>query len=87
MSSDFAFSEFTPVSFLRRAAAVFGHRIAIVDGDWSAPTAISGSRASVRRPLASAGVKPGDRVAIWLRTRSPLEAHYGVPLSGGVLVD
>ena len=88
MSSDFAFSELTPVSFLRRAAAVFGDRTAIVDGDFSCTYRDFWLRARQSADLlASAGVKPGDRVAILApNSHLLLEAHYGVPLSGGVLV-
>ena len=88
MSSDFAFSELTPVSFLRRAAAVFGDRTAIVDGDFSCTYHDFWLRARQSADLlASAGVKPGDRVAILApNSHLLLEAHYGVPLSGGVLV-
>jgi hypothetical protein len=74
MSSDFAFSELTPVSFLRRAAAVFGDRTAIVDGDF-APTAISGcARVSpptcLHRPVSSRRSVPS-----WLRTRICCSRH------------
>jgi acyl-CoA synthetase (AMP-forming)/AMP-acid ligase II len=88
MSSDFAFSELTPVSFLRRAAAVFGDRTAIVDGDFSCTYRDFWLRARQSADLlASAGVRPGDRVAILApNSHLLLEAHYGVPLSGGVLV-
>ena len=88
MSSDFAFSELTPVSFLRRAAAVFGDRTAIVDGDFSCTYREFWLRARQSADLlASAGVKPGDRVAILApNSHLLLEAHYSVPLSGGVLV-
>lgn len=78
----------SPLSFLKRAAQVYPERDAVVYG---------GRRYSYRqlhqrsRALASAlervGVQPGERVAI-LAPNIPemLEAHYGVPGAGAVLV-
>jgi fatty-acyl-CoA synthase len=78
----------TPVSFLRRAAAVFGDRTAIVDGDFSCTYRDFWLRARQSADLlASVGVERGDRVAVLAPNSCLLlEAHYGVPLSGGVLV-
>ena len=70
MSSDFAFSELTPVSFLRRAAAVFADRTAIVDGDFSCTYRDFWLRARQSADLlASAGVSPAIGSPSWLRTR------------------
>ena len=77
----------TPLSFLRRAAAVFPERTAWIHGE---------RRASYRgfydrsRRLASAlakrGVVKGETVAIMSpNTPAMLEAHYGVPMCGAVL--
>ena len=83
-----SFEPLTPVSFLRRAARVFADRIAVIDGArrtnyaelWSRTQRLSGA-------LRGLGVAPGDRVAV-LASNSYLllEAHYGVPFSGAVLV-
>jgi fatty-acyl-CoA synthase len=81
-------SQLTPVSFLERSAAVFPERVAVVDGDrrvtWSE------LRERVRRlagALQAAGIEKGDRVAyLCLNTTELLEAHFGVPRAGAVLV-
>ncbi|MET9532626.1 MULTISPECIES: acyl--CoA ligase family protein [unclassified Streptomyces] len=82
------FSELTPVAFAARAAKVFADRLAVVDGDlrysyaelWERAQALAGV-------LAGHGVRPGDRVAVLApNTHVLLEAHYGVPLAGAVLV-
>ena len=81
-------SELNPVDFLRRAAYVYPEKVAVVDG---------GRRCSYRdlaerswrlaNALRSAGLGKGDRVATLLFNSSAmLEAHFGVPAAGGVLV-
>ncbi|MGD0189347.1 MAG: acyl-CoA synthetase [Rhizomicrobium sp.] len=77
----------TPLTFLERAARVFPERRAVVHGHSSYDYATFYARA---RRLASAlsrrGVKKGDTVAVMLANTPPmLEAHYGVPMTGGVL--
>ncbi len=81
------FAPLTPITFLRRAAAVYPDKTAIVHGR---------ARTSYREMwerscrLASAlrgrGIGRGDTVAI-LAPNIPamLEAHYGVPMAGAVL--
>ncbi len=77
-----------PLDFLARSAWVYPERIAVVDGERRFSYAQFQERA---RRLASAlrglGVAPGDRVAV-LAPNVPLalEAHFGVPLAGAVLV-
>ena len=77
----------TPLGFLRRAAAVYPDKLAVVHG---------ASRFSYRRmeercrrlagALAARGVGKGDTVAVLAPNIPPLlEAHYGVPMTGGVL--
>ncbi len=77
----------TPLSFLRRAAAVYPDKLAVVHG---------ASRFTYRqmeercRRLAAAltarGVGRGDTVAVLAPNIPPLlEAHYGVPMAGAVL--
>ncbi len=77
----------TPVSFLRRAAAVFPDRTAIVYGDVRRSWAETWTRC---RRLASAirgaGLGDGDVVAIMaVNTPEIYEAHFGVPMAGCVL--
>jgi fatty-acyl-CoA synthase len=81
------FQPLTPLSFLARSAAVFPEKTAIVHGaerhDYAAFFARSRQLASA---LERAGVRPGQTVsALLLNTPPMLEAHYGVPMMGGVL--
>src|SRR3712207_1757000 len=81
------YAPLTPLSFLKRSAEVYPNRTAIIRGD---------RRYSYRefyercRRLASAlvkrGIGVGDTVAV-MAANIPelLEAHYGVPMTGGVL--
>ncbi|MEV0089069.1 acyl--CoA ligase family protein [Saccharopolyspora sp. NPDC050642] len=86
--SGIAFRELSPVSFLERAAAVFADRPAVVDGTQRYTYAQFWDRAQrLAGMLAAQGVRPGDRVAVLSpNTHVLLEAHYGVPLAGAVLV-
>jgi fatty-acyl-CoA synthase len=89
MAADRVFrTELNPVDFLRRAAYMYPDKIAVVDG---------GRRYSYRElaqrswrlanALRSAGLGKGDRVATLLYNSAVmLEAHFGVPAAGGVLV-
>jgi fatty-acyl-CoA synthase len=77
----------TPLTFLERAASVFPQRTAIVHGGKTYDYAAFYERA---RRLASAlsqqGIGRGDTVAVMLANTPPmLEAHYGVPMTGGVI--
>ncbi len=77
----------SPISFLARAAAVFPDHVAIVHGTQRTPYRSFYARA---RKLASAlsrhGIGKGDTVSVMLSNTPPmLEAHYGVPMTGGVL--
>jgi fatty-acyl-CoA synthase len=81
-------SPLTPVAFLERAAAVFPGRTAVVDG--SLRLTWSEVRERVRRlalGLQESGLSQGDRVAFLApNVHELLEAHFGVPRAGGVLV-
>ncbi|MDA9008774.1 acyl-CoA synthetase [Alphaproteobacteria bacterium] len=77
----------SPISFLKRTAAVYPDREAVIYGrirrTWS-------QTADRCRALASAlkarGIGEGDVVAVMLpNIPEAFEAHYGVPMSGGVL--
>ncbi|WP_374631336.1 acyl-CoA synthetase [Ferrovibrio sp.] len=77
----------SPLSFLRRTAEVFPHRLAVIHDAWRYDYAALYTRS---RRLASAlekqGIKPGDTVAIIApNTPAHLEAHFGVPATGAVL--
>jgi fatty-acyl-CoA synthase len=77
----------TPLGFLERAAAVFPDHTAIIHGPLRRSYAEFYARA---RRLASAlarhGIKRGDTVSVLLaNTPAMLEAHYGVPMTQGVL--
>ncbi len=77
----------TPLSFLARSAATYPRKIAVIHGERRFTYAQFHARC---RKLASAlkrrGIKRGDTVAVMApNVPALLEAHYGVPLCGGVL--
>src|SRR5262245_5391844 len=77
----------TPLTFLERSAATFPAQLAVVHGRLRFTYADLYART---RRLASAlrahGVGAGDTVSAMLPNTPPmLEAHYGVPMAGGVL--
>ncbi|MGE0211324.1 MAG: acyl-CoA synthetase [Parvibaculaceae bacterium] len=81
------FQPLTPLSFLARSAAVYPARIAIIHGEHRITYGEFYRRC---RMLASAlsgrGIGKGDTVSVMLANTPPmLEAHYGVPMAGGVL--
>ncbi len=85
---EMSFEPLTPTAFLRRSARVHGDRAAVIDGDraytyaelWSRSQKLAGA-------LRERGVAAGDRVAVVSsNSHLLLESHYGVPLSGAVLV-
>ena len=77
----------TPLSFLRRAAAVFPERTAWIHGSRRASYAEFYARSRrLVSALAKRGVAKGDTVAIMSpNTPAMLEAHHGVPMCGAVL--
>jgi fatty-acyl-CoA synthase len=81
-------SHLTPFRFLQRSAAVFREKVAIVYGDRSFTYPQFAERAyRLASALHRAGIERGDRVAVLLpNIPHMLEAHFGVPLSGGILV-
>src|SRR5215510_11184799 len=81
------FQPLTPLTFLERAAAVYPRHTAIIHGPLRRTYTEFYARA---RKLASAlarhGIKRGDTVSVMLaNTPAMLEAHYGVPMTQGVL--
>ena len=78
----------TPLSFLLRSARVYPDRVAVVHGARRFTYAELAARCRrLSSALAAAGVEPGDTVAV-LAPNIPemLEAHYGVPGAGAVLL-
>ncbi len=78
----------SPISFLLRAARIYPHRTAVIHGARRYTYAEMAERS---RRLASAlnraGVAAGDVVAVLApNTPEMLEAHYGVPMAGAVLM-
>ena len=81
-------SELNPLSFLQRSEFVYPEKVAVVHDDRRYTYREFGER--VRRlgsALRDAGLQKGDRVA-FIAPNIPalLEAHYGVPAAGGILV-
>ncbi len=77
----------SPISFLVRAAKVYGSRVGVVHGARRLTYAAMFARCRrLASALARAGVGPGETVAV-LAPNIPemLEAHYGVPMAGAVL--
>jgi fatty-acyl-CoA synthase len=81
-------TELSPVSFLRRSAYVYPDRTAVVHGERRYTYREFDERVNrLSTALRSAGLEKGDRVAfICTNTPQLLEAHYGVPAAGGILV-
>ncbi len=85
--NDANFVPLSPLSFLRRAAAVYPNRLAVQHGEWR----ISWSEAYIRaRRLASAlqrrGIGKNDTVAMMAPNIPAMhDAHFGVPMAGAVL--
>jgi fatty-acyl-CoA synthase len=77
----------TPLTFLERAASVFPDHRAVIHGQrsWSYAELYARSR-RLASALAWHGIGRGDTVSVMLaNTPAMLEAHYGVPMTGGVL--
>src|SRR5262245_17609260 len=78
----------TPQSFLDRSAHVFRDKAAAVYGDVRLSYRQLAERVNrLASALRAADIGPGDRVAFLCPNTPPLlEAHFGVPLAGAVLV-
>ena len=81
-------TELNPVDFLRRAAYICPEKVAMVDGERRYSYRELAERSwRLANALRSAGLRKGDRVAALLFNSSAmLEAHFGVPAAGGILV-
>lgn len=78
----------SPVSFLCRAAAVHGDKLAVIDRDrrFTYEELYERTR-RLAGVLFKRDLRAGGRVGVLAtNTREMLEAHYGVPFAGGVLV-
>src|SRR4051812_48581040 len=81
-------TELDPVSFLARSASLHPDRTAVVHGELRRTYEELDARVSrLASALRARGLRRRDRVAI-LSPNTPalLEAHFGVPAAGGVLV-
>jgi fatty-acyl-CoA synthase len=81
------FVPLSPVSFLRRSAASFHDKVAVIDGERRFTYGQLHERcARLASALADRGVRPLDTVAI-LAPNVPqmIEAHFAVPMLGAVL--
>ncbi len=81
------FAPLSPVNFLLRGANFFGHRTAVIYGETRFSYHKFSNRArGLAAALKNADIGAGDIVAILaLNTPEMLEAHYAVPMIGGVL--
>ncbi|TML67012.1 MAG: acyl-CoA synthetase [Actinobacteria bacterium] len=81
-------TELNPVDLLARAAYVYPDKVAVVHGGRRITYAEFGERAwRLANALRAAGLEKGQRVAtLLLNCPAMLEAHFGVPAAGGVLV-
>jgi fatty-acyl-CoA synthase len=81
-------TELTPVSFLVRSAYVFPDKTAVVHGERRYTYRQLAERVNrLAGALRAAGLQKHDRVAFICPNIPPmLEAHYGVPAAGGILV-
>jgi fatty-acyl-CoA synthase len=81
-------TELNPVDLLARAAFVYPQKVAVVHGGRRYSYAELGERAwRLANALRDAGLDKCERVATLLpNSPAMLEAHFGVPAAGGVLV-
>ena len=81
-------SYLTPFRFLQRSAAVFREKVAIIHRDQCITYPELNARVNrLASALRNAGIAREDRVAVLLpNIPQMLEAHFGVPLSGGIMV-
>jgi fatty-acyl-CoA synthase len=88
MSAEVYRTELNPVDFLERAAYIYPGKTAVVDGKRRHSYRELAERSwRLASALRAAGLAKGDRVATLLFNSSAmLEAHFGVPAAGGILV-
>jgi fatty-acyl-CoA synthase len=78
----------TPLTFLTRSAKTYPNKVAVVyDSQRLTYTQFDKNVNRLASALLTAGLQQGDRVAFLSFNIPPLlEAHFGVPLAGGILV-
>lgn len=78
----------TPLEFGRRAFKLYPSRLAVIDGEYRATYQTLAARVyQLARAVRAAGINPGDRVAVLApNSHVMLEAFYGVPWAGAVMV-
>jgi fatty-acyl-CoA synthase len=88
MSAAASFEALTPTSFLLRSGKVYADRDAVIDGERRFSYAEFLDRClRLGGALRNMGVAEGGRVAVLApNTHVLLEAHYGIPFAGAVLV-
>ncbi len=88
MSTTAAFEPLTPTTFLLRSGRIYADRTAVIDGEQRSTYAEFLERClRLSGALRNMGVAEGGRVAVLApNTHVLLEAHYGVPFAGAVLV-
>src|SRR6516162_1633450 len=81
-------TELNPVEFLHRAAYIYPDKTAVVSGSQRYSYRQLAERSwRLANALRSAGLRKADRVATLLfNSPAMLEAHFGVPAAGGILV-
>ncbi len=77
----------TPVSFLRRSAAVYPDKVAVIHGERKYSYKELHERClKLASALKARGIGEGDTVSVMApNVPEMLEAHYGVPMAGAVL--
>src|SRR5262245_57215162 len=81
-------TELTPLSFLSRSAYIYPDKVAIIHGERRYTYREFEERVHrLASRLRAAGLQKHDRVAFLAPNIPPmLEAHFGVPSAGGILV-
>ena len=81
------YTPLTPLSLIARTAYTYPERLAVVHGDRSYSWGETYARCRrLASALARAGIGVGDTVALMAaNTPEMVEAHFGVPMTGGVL--
>lgn len=77
----------SPLDFIRRAAEVYPHHLAVVHGDIRRDWQTTYQRCRrLASALTRAGIGKGDTVSVMLpNIPAMVEAHFGIPMTGAVL--
>ncbi|BAZ33860.1 putative AMP-binding enzyme (plasmid) [Cylindrospermum sp. NIES-4074] len=81
-------SVLTPLTFLERSAQVYRNQVAIIYGQHRFTYGEFATRVNcLASALRNAGLEKGERVAFFCFNTPPmLEAHFAIPLAGGIMV-